>query len=246
MTKKGKITKLILEDKTSIIINLQQNLQLNDVSILIINNTKFNSLDQIEKLLINISKKSKNLIIVRPYWRPYWKQEILSEDIAELGLEKISKEFKKNANKMNKTLKKFPKRPKSSDSYYEDMIKEDNSGSIWQLIFELRLKHYELSPSQRRKLQEGSYDYYPFSSYYQEVLPSYEIGQFKIIPLSIWDNNAEYVEDDLLNVFAKFTGAKIIKSFKKIQMKDIGFAKKVILHKTSDDPFAKDKIILNI
>ena len=28
-------------------------------------------------------------------------------------------------------------------------------------------------------------------------------------------------------------------------MKDIGFAKKVILHKTSDDPFAKDKIILN-
>ena len=51
--------------------------------------------------------------------------------------------------------------------------------------------------------------------------------------------------DDLLNVFAKFTGAKIIKSFNKIQMKDIGFAKKVILHKTSDDPFAKDKIILN-
>ena len=78
MTKKEKITKLILEDKTSIIINLQQNLQLKDVSILIINNTKFNSLDQIEKLLINISKKSKNLIIVRPYWRPHWKQEILS------------------------------------------------------------------------------------------------------------------------------------------------------------------------
>ena len=92
MTKKEKITKLILEDKTSIIINLQQNLQLKDVSILIINNTKFNSLDQIEKLLINISKKSKNLIIIRPYWRPHWKQEILSGDIAELGLEKISKE----------------------------------------------------------------------------------------------------------------------------------------------------------
>ena len=36
MTKK--ISKLILEDKTNIIINLQQNLQLNDVSILIINN----------------------------------------------------------------------------------------------------------------------------------------------------------------------------------------------------------------
>ena len=241
MTKKGKITKLILEDKTSIIINLQQNLQLNDVSILIINNTKFNSLDQIEKLLINISKKSKNLIIVRPYWRPYWKQEILPGDVAELGLEKISKEFKKNANKMNKTLKKFPKRPKSSDSYYEDMIKEDNSGSIWQLIFELRLKHYELSPSQRSKLQEEG----PFQYYYQEVLPSYAIGQLKIIPISIWDNDAEYVEDDLLNVFAKFTGAKIITSFKKIQMKDIGFAKKVVLHKTSDDPFAKDKIILN-
>jgi len=28
-------------------------------------------------------------------------------------------------------------------------------------------------------------------------------------------------------------------------MKDIGFAKKVVLCKTSDDPFAKDKIILN-
>ena len=125
MTKKEKITKLILEDKTSLIINLQQNLQLNDVSILIINNTKFNSLDQIEKILINISKKSKNLIIVRPYWRPYWKQEILPEDIAELGMEKISKEFKKNTNKMNKTLKKFPK-AKSNDPYYEDMIKEDN------------------------------------------------------------------------------------------------------------------------
>ena len=59
MTKKEKITKLILEDKTSIIINLQQNLQLNDVSILIINNTKFNSLDQIvsierKKLMLNI------------------------------------------------------------------------------------------------------------------------------------------------------------------------------------------------
>ena len=240
MTKKEKITKLILEDKTNIIIDLQQDLQLNDVSILIINNTKFNSLDQIGKLLINISKKSKNLIIVRPYW-PSWKQEILPGDIAELGLEKISKEFKKNANKMNKTLKKFPKRPKSSDSYYEDMIKEDNSGSIWQLIFELRLKHYELSPSQRSKLQEEGL----FQYYYQEVLPSYEIGQLKIIPISIWDNDAEYVEDDLLNVFAKFTGAKIIKSFKKIQMKDIGFTKKVILHKTSDDPFAKDKIILN-
>ena len=35
MTKK--ISKLILEDKTNIIINLQQDLQLNDVSILIIN-----------------------------------------------------------------------------------------------------------------------------------------------------------------------------------------------------------------
>ena len=240
MTKKEKITKLILEDKTNIIIDLQQDLQLNDVSILIINNTKFNSLDQIGKLLINISKKSKNLIIVRPYW-PSWKQEILSGDIAELGLEKISKEFKKNANKMNKTLKKFPKRPKSSDSYYEDMIKEDNSGSIWQLIFELRLKHYELSPSQRSKLQEEG----PFQYYYQEVLPSYEIGQLMIIPISIWDNDAEYVEDDLLYVLAKFTGAKIIKSSNKIQMKDIGFAKKVILHKTSDDPFAKDKIFLN-
>ena len=239
MTKK--ISKLILEDKTNIIINLQQDLQLNDVSILIINNTKFNSLDQIEKILINISKKSKNLIIVRPYWRPYWKQEILPEDIAELGMEKISKEFKKNTNKMNKTLKKFPK-AKSNDPYYEDMIKEDNKNSIWQLIFELRLKHYDHSPSQRSKLQEEG----PFQYYYQEVLPSYEIGQLKIIPISIWDNNAEYVEDDLLNVFAKFTGAQIIKSFKKIQMKDIGFAKKVILYKTSDDPFAKDKIILNI
>ena len=239
MTKKEKITKLTLDDKTSIKINLQQNLQLNDVSILIINNTKFNSLDQIGKLLINISKKSKNLIIVRPYW-PGFKQEILSGDIVELGLEKISKEFKKNANKINKSRKKFPKN-ESNDRYYEDMIKEDNSGSIWQLIFELRLKHYELSPSQRSKLQEEG----PFQYYYQEVLPSYEIGQLKIIPISIWDNDAEYVEDDLLNVFAKFTGAKIIKSFKKIQMKDIGFAKKVVLHKTSDDPFAKDKIILN-
>ena len=244
MTKKEKITKLTLDDKTRIEIDLQQDLQLKDVSILIINNTKFNSLDQIEKLLINISKKSKNLIIVRPYWRPHWKQEILSGDVAELGLEKISKEFKKNANKINKSRKKFPKN-ESNDRYYEDMIKEDNSGNIRQLIFELRLKHYELSPSQRQKLQEGSFDYYPFSSYYQEVLPSYEIGQLMIIPISIWDNDAEYVEDDLLYVLAKFTGAKIIKSFKKIQMKDIGFVKKVILHKTSDDPFAKDKIFLN-
>ena len=59
MTKKEKITKLTLDDKTSIKINLQQNLQLNDVSILIINNTKFNSLDQIvsierKKLMLNI------------------------------------------------------------------------------------------------------------------------------------------------------------------------------------------------
>ena len=107
---------------------------------------------------------------------------------------------------------KNSKRSKSSDRYYEDMIKEDNSGSIWQLIFELRLKHYELSPSQRSKLQEG-----PFQYYYQEVLPSYEIGQLKIIPISIWDNDAEFVEDDLLYVLAKFIGAKIIKSLKKFK-----------------------------
>ena len=57
MTKKEKITKLTLDHKTRIEIDLQQNLQLKDVSILIINNTKFNSLDQIEKLLINIYEK---------------------------------------------------------------------------------------------------------------------------------------------------------------------------------------------
>ena len=35
MTKKEKITKLTLDDKTSIKINLQQNLQLKDVSIIV-------------------------------------------------------------------------------------------------------------------------------------------------------------------------------------------------------------------
>mgnify|MGYP000323595086 CR=1 FL=1 len=61
MTKKEKITKLTLDDKTSIKINLQQNLQLNDVSILIINNTKFNSLKSYNNNLLKIFNRQINI-----------------------------------------------------------------------------------------------------------------------------------------------------------------------------------------
>ena len=235
--------KLIIDTMTKFVFEVTKNIDYKNVSIVIIDDQKFTSFDQLKNLLISITKKNKNLLIVRPNWQK-WENAILSGDIAELGIKKISQIFKKNLDETKKLLASFPKRNKNKDNYfYEDVLKEENSANIFNLVFQLRLSFYDKTPKERSKLLDKS-DW--FRGYYEQVIPFHRIGKIKIIPISINDfkTKKNKPQDNLLNIFANFTGAKIIKSVKTAKEKDIGFVKKITLNKQPKNIYSSDKITL--
>lgn len=236
---------LILDDHIFFKFRVKKNTEYKNVCIAIIDDEKFTSLSQLKNLLIKVSKKNKNLIVVRPR-KQSLDYKLLPEDIVELGLEKISKIFKDNLNETKKMLSSFPKRNKKNDNYfYDDVLKSQNSISIWDSIFQLRLSFYDKTPNERSKLLDKA-DW--FRHYYDEVIPDHEIGKIKIIPVgvNIFKTRKNKSSDNILNIFANFTGAKIIKSIKSAKEKDLGFVKKIILNKQPKEIYNSDKITLII
>ena len=235
--------KLIIDEYTTLVFRVDKNTEYKNVCVAIIDDKKFTSFSQLKNLLIIAAKKNKVLLLIRPKLQS-WDYTMLPGDIAELGLKNISQIFKKNLNEIKKMLKKFPKRNKNKDDYfYGDIHKSFNSGSIWNLVFQLRLNFYDKTPNERSKLLDKS-DW--FRHYYDQVIPDYKIGKIKIIPVwvNILKTKKNKSEDNLLNIFSKFTGAKIIKSYKTAKEKDLGFVKKIILNKQPKNSYDSDKITL--
>ena len=234
---------LILDDHIFFKFRVEKNTEYKNVCIAIIDDEKFTSLSQLKNLLIKVSKKNKNLIIIRPK-KQSWDYKLLPEDIAELGLEEISQIFKNNLNETKKMLASFPKRNKKNDDYfYNDVLKSQNSINIWDSIFQLRLSFYDSTPNERSKLLDKA-DW--FRHYYDEVIPDHKIGKIKIIPVGVnmFKTRKNKSSDNILNIFAKFTGAKIIKSIKTAKEKDLGFVKKITLNKQPKEIYNSDKITL--